>query len=577
MIARTCLILSIAVVSSAAVAHRSGAQVTADRTLSVRVDSIFGKWYGGHSPGCAVGVSRDGESLFTKGYGLANLENGVAITPTTVFNVASVAKQFTALAIVLLAQQNKLSLNDDIRKYIPEIPATGTTITLRHLLHHTSGLRDVFELLYLAGWRDADLITRVDLLDIVSRQRGFDFEPGTTTLYTSTGYTLLAEVVSRASGRTLREFAQENIFAPLGMIRTMFRDDHTTVVPNGAAAYMTRPGGGWSVSMPMFDHAGETNLYTTVEDLARWNRNLTTREVGGDAGWAMMLERGALASGDSNSYALGFGRGQYRGLSVLAHSGWHMGYRSSFVRYAESHLAVAVLCNTSSLEAPSPPSPAMLGARVAELFLGDRMQPLPQPTTARPAAASATPPAPATDLRSLPGVYWSPSTDGVMRVEASEGKLIASGMQRLELIPVGPGRYRFGAATAFTFDGSDSGRHMVQRINNERDSVVWEAQTELAAPLTATGLAAFTGSYFSPELAATYTLVVRGDDLVLQRRKFPDVVLRPLFVDTFRMPCPPGPCKVESKTMKFQRDSRRNVTGYLLGGGPARGIVFTRQ
>jgi CubicO group peptidase (beta-lactamase class C family) len=577
MIARTCLILNIAVVSSAAVAHRSGAQVTADSGLSVRVDSIFGKWYGDHSPGCAVGVSRDGDILFTKGYGMANLENQVAIAPTTVFNVASVAKQFTALAIVLLAQQNELSLDDDVRKYIPEVPTSGTTITLRHLLHHTSGLRDVFELLYLAGWRDADLITRLDLLDIVSRQRGFDFVPGTSTLYTSTGYTLLAEVVRRVSGRTLREFAQESIFAPLGMTHTIFRDDHTTIVPNAAAAYMTRPGGGWSVSMPTFDHAGETNLYTTVEDLARWNRNFSTHEVGGDAGWAMMFERGVVASGDSSSYALGFGRGQYRGLSVLAHSGWHLGYRSSFVRYAESHLAVAVLCNTSSLETPSPPSPAMLGARVAELFLGDRMQALPQPVTARPAAAPAPPPAPATELRSLAGVYWSPSTDGVMRVEANGGKLIAFGIQRLELIPVEPGRYSVGTAMTFSFSGTGSGRRMVQRANNARDSVVWEGQTALAGPLTAAGLAALAGSYISEELAVTYTLVVRGDSLVLQRRKFSDVVLRPLFLDAFRMACPPGPCKVESKTMKFQRDSRRNVTGYLLGGGPGRGIVFTRQ
>ena len=289
--------------------------------------------------------------------------------------------------------------------------------------------------------------------------------------------------------------------------------------------------------------------------------------------------------------ALGLGRGQYRGLSLLAHTGWHMGYRSSLHHYTQSHLGVAVLCNTSSLETPSPPSPATLGARVAEVFLGERMQPLTPPATARPATAPsatagatpappappATPVAPAAELASLPGVYWSPATDGVMRVEASGDKLVAAGVQRLELVPVEPGRYRFGSAMTFTFDDSGARRRMVQRTNNGRDSVVWEGHAEYRSPPGAADLAALAGSYVSEELAATYTLTVRGDSLVLQRRKFPDVALRPLFVDAFRMPCPPGPCRAESKTMLFQRDGRRRVTGYLLGGGPGRGIVFSRK
>jgi CubicO group peptidase (beta-lactamase class C family) len=481
------------------------------------------------------------------------------------------------LAVVLLAGQGRLSLDDDFRKYIPEVPSLGTTITLRQLLHHTSGLRDVFELLYLAGWRDDDLFTRQDLLDIISRQKGLDFAPGARSSYISTGYTLLAEVVQRVSGKPLREFAHDNIFVPLGMTHTQFRDDHTTIVPDRAAAYLTRPGGGWAISMPLFDHAGATNLYTTVEDLAKWNRNFSTHEVGGDAGWIMMLERGFVASGDSTAYALGFGRSQYRGLSVQAHSGWHMGYRSSFIRNPDSHLAVAVLCNTASLITPSPPSPAVFGARVLGLFLGDQMQSVPQPAMTGVTAALPTPPTPAEELVSRPGVYWSPETDGVLRLAASDGKLIAFGSQRLELVPTAPGRYRVGTAMTFTFGGSGSSQRMVQHTTNPRDSVVWEVQAALDAPPTTADLAGFAGAYVSQELAVTYTLAVRGDSLVLQRRKFPDVVLHPAFADAFSMPCPPGPCRVESKTMTFQRDSGQRVTGYLLGGGPGRGIVFTKQ
>ncbi len=217
-----------------------------------KVDALFAAWSGTNTPGCAVGISRDGKPEYVRGYGMSNLEYGIAIGPESIFHVASISKQFTAFAIELLAREGKLSLDDDVRKHLPELPDYGRRITVAHLIHHTSGLRDQWSLLDLAGWRDDDLITEEDVLRIVSRQRALNFEPGAEYLYSNTGYTLLAVIVRRVSGESLRAFAEARIFKPLGMTSTHFHDDHTEIVRGRTSAYDTRPGGGWRVSVLVF-------------------------------------------------------------------------------------------------------------------------------------------------------------------------------------------------------------------------------------------------------------------------------------------------------------------------------------
>ncbi|HWA15254.1 MAG TPA: serine hydrolase domain-containing protein, partial [Gemmatimonadales bacterium] len=245
------------------------------------VDSIFAHVDKGDSPGCALGVYQDGKLAYARGYGMANLELGVPITSRSVFDIGSTSKQFTAASVVLLSLDGKLSLDDDIRKWVPELPSYGKTITIRHILHHTSGLRDYIGLMVLAGADYDDLTTEQEALDIIVRQKALNFQPGAEYLYSNTGYFLAGIIVKRASGKSLREFAHERIFQPLGMIHTRFRDDHTEWVPERTTAYSPREGGGFAIDMSNWEQVGDGAVVTTVEDLLKWDNNFYLPTVGG--------------------------------------------------------------------------------------------------------------------------------------------------------------------------------------------------------------------------------------------------------------------------------------------------------
>src|SRR5687767_3664181 len=297
------------------------AQQPAD-TTRVAVNRAFAAWSSTDSPGCALGVARNGQVVFENGYGMANLETETPITPASIFHVASVSKQFTGMAIALLARDGKLSLDDDVRKYITELPNYGHRITIRHLLNHTSGLRDQWDLLFMARGRfEENRITEADVLEIVARQKALNFVPGTEYLYSNTGYTLSAIIVKRVSGKSLREFADERIFKPLGMSDTHFHDDYTMVVKRRAAGYARRPAGGWRVSLPNYDTYGATSLFTTVGDLLRWDANFTTPVVGDEGMWREMPVSAVLAGGDTTGYGFGILTEQYRGTRLVGHGG----------------------------------------------------------------------------------------------------------------------------------------------------------------------------------------------------------------------------------------------------------------
>src|SRR5262245_25873148 len=297
------------------------------------VDAVFATWDQPSSPGCAVLIAKDGDPLYRRGHGMACLEHGVPITPSTVFNVGSVSKQFTAMAILLLEAEGKLSLDDDIRQYVPELPDLHVTITLRHLLHHTSGLRDQSHLLTLAGWRDADAVTERDILHLVARQRGLNFAPGEDFQYSNTGYTLLAVTVQRVSGRSLRAYADQRIFKPLGMAATLFNDDHTTIIQQRADAYAPGPDGRFYRWMPASDHVGPTNLYTSADDLLRWLENFVRPRVGGPKVIERLTAPGWLNDGRLHGYAGGLEIGRYRGLRMISHGGIQHGYRARLALY----------------------------------------------------------------------------------------------------------------------------------------------------------------------------------------------------------------------------------------------------
>lgn len=326
------------------------------------VDSMMVSYTVGRSPGCAVGVTQDGALSFAKGYGLADVAHGTPLTPSTRFYVASLSKQFTAMSIVLLVEDGRLSLDDVVQKWVPELPSFGKRITLRHLLSHTSGLRDYMTLLAVSGWPSDGELTERQFLDLIHRQKTLNFSPGDEFLYSNTGYALLAVVVKRASGLSLRDFAAKRIFEPLGMTNTEFRDDHKKAIPNRALGYEETQNGIVETN-PRMDVVGDAGVYSTVEDLAKWEANFTIPKVGGALGITMMTEPGRLNNGQKIPYGFALTLGEMRGMKTIAHSGAFGGFRTEFLRFPEVDIGVVTLCNTSAV------SPT-LAEQVGTIMLG---------------------------------------------------------------------------------------------------------------------------------------------------------------------------------------------------------------
>ena len=311
-----------------------------------RVDAVFADLDNTHSAGCAAVVIHDGKTIYANGYGMANLDHGVPITPDTIFDIGSTSKQFTAAAIALLALDGRLSLDDDVRKHIPELPGYDKTITVRHLLHHTSGVRDYAALLTLSGIDDHDVLSYRDLVGLTARQKNLNFTPGDRHLYSNTGYILLAVIVERVSGQAFGEFVARRIFAPLGMDHSMVYEDRDRIVPHRATGYSRGKDGPlrmdhyWNFAL-----GGDGQIYTSVGDLALWDSNFYDPQVGGARFLEMMLTRGKLNNGESIDYALGLFRGDYRGLQTVSHGGAWGGFRAQFIRVPEHRFSVVVLCN----------------------------------------------------------------------------------------------------------------------------------------------------------------------------------------------------------------------------------------
>lgn len=436
-----------------------------------RVDRIFAEYDEPTSPGCVLGVLRDGRFIYERGYGMANLDYDIPNSPKLVYYVGSVSKQFTAATVALLSLQGKVSLDDDVRKYIPELPDYGTPITIRNLIHHTSGIRDMYVLMELGGRRMEDVLTDEDALALIARQKELNFKPGTDYLYSNSGYWLLGQIVERVTGKSLRETADELLFQPLGMTHTHFHDDPGHVMKWRAMSYEKDGKGGYRISyLQNFDKVGAGGLYTTMDDLRKWDDNYYTHKVGGEALQKLIHTRGVLANGDTLMYAFANNITSYRGLRVTEHGGSLMGYKAELMRFPDQHFTVALQCNLGAIE------PGGLGRKVAEVYLGTKMG-APAATAARerPAATSAVAAAPpsAADLAAFAGDYYSPELDATYRV-ASDGRQLT--LKRpitpvTPLEPTGPDTFKAGMLTLhFVRDGGAPRAFTVEagRVTNIR-------------------------------------------------------------------------------------------------------------
>jgi CubicO group peptidase (beta-lactamase class C family) len=409
--------------------------------LTARIDSVFRRFTGPESPGCALGIARDGSMIYSKGYGLASVELGVPIRPATVFDIGSVSKQFTAMSVVLLAQDGKLSLDDEIQKFIPEIPRYARPILIRHLLHHTSGLRDYIDILGWSGISDESVTTDQDALDAIARQKALNFEPGAEFLYSNSGFFLLSVIVQRAGGESLREFARKRIFQPLGMSHTQYVDRHDMIVPGKAGSYADGENGGFALALANWEQTGDGAVNTTVEDLVNWDRNFRTGTVGGPAAIKELETQGVLNDGSSIAYALGLRIDTYRGVRQVSHGGSWAGFRAQLSRFPDPKVAIFTLCNLSSS------APAALTNAVADLVLN--LGPAAGTAPARPILVGI----PGRDeLTGLAGIYHSDELLADWRLVVRGDSLFArAGLGReSRLDPTG--RDRFSASgTQITF------------------------------------------------------------------------------------------------------------------------------
>jgi len=537
-----------------------------DPALAPRIDAIFAEYSKPGSPGCAFALYERGRVLYAKGYGLASIEHGVAIDPRkTVFDLGSTSKQFTAASILLLAQDGKLKLDDSVRKYVPELPAYFEKVTLDHLLHHTGGVRDYIGLLMLGGINIQDRTTDTDALRAIARQQALDFEPGGEHSYSNSGYFLLSLVVGKASGKSLREFAQERFFTPLGMQQTRILDNHTQVISHRATSYEPGPNGSFVLSTSAWEQTGDGQVQTTVMDIARWDANFYKPKVGGSGLIEQLQQVGTLTDGKPITYARGLIIDDYRGLRAVSHGGSWMGFRAELLRFPGPGIAAAALCNIGSSQ------PSALLHAVADLVLEDHLQAAPkaahEPANAD-ASSAATAKAPSFKPDQYTGSYYGPDQALLRRIEHRDGKLwyAREGGQDSELAFEGGDRFRMlnvPVPAVLQFGHDENGQQrMTLEMGGQRI-----AMHEVApfAP-DADALARYAGEYESRELDTRWRLLVDGTQLLLHPHRGDALPLSPAFADAF----------TGSGLLRFQRNDAGDISGFEVNIGRARGIGFRR-
>ena len=532
---------------------------------AVRVDHLFMEWDKPDSPGCSVGISQAGKLLYERGYGMANLELSVAISPATVFHAASVAKVFTALSVMLLTERGKLALDDDVRKYLPEIPEYQGRLTIRHLLSHTGGLRDVFELQALAAPGPGSRDPNDQFVNILAQQRKLNFAPGSEWQYSNGGYLLLATIVRRISGQPLREFAAANIFGPLGMKDTRFHGDATEVIPNRASGYSPRDSGiRVATGAEPGGIVGNAGLFTTAGDLLRWADNWDQLRVGDRAMLSAMAAPTVLPNGYRTKYGLGLELEEHLGTPTVGHSGGNSGFVARVVRYQEQKLAVAILCNRDDIY-----NIGELADKVAEVYFPKTASNSNEtPVTAAVSRVQLT----AEGLASKEGLYQNPSNQQLFRVFLTEGKLMAGIVGRRhawELTAVTSTQFTFlGGLVAFEFlpnAGRQSKEIRVTDTESPKPFLIYRVRPWAPSRVD---MPVFAGDYRSVELGVTYKLEVKDSTLRIQIPGRDEVIVEAVSADTFAGDL--------VGVVKFSRDGRHRVSGFTVNTNGVRGLRFNR-
>jgi len=552
------LLLPLALPGAAAAQYMVGARDTA----ALRVDSVFRAFDRTDSPGCALGVYQNGALRYARGYGMASLEHGVALSPRSVLDVGSISKQFTAMAMLLLEKDGKLSLDDPIRKTFPEMPAYADRVTWRRALSQTSGLRDLWTLWGQTGRTFAG--DTLDAVHVIVTSAEPNYEPGERYLYTNSGWILAAQAVYRLTGKSLAQFAEERIFRPLGMRDTRFLADRNAVIPNLAESYAPRDRS-FRIQRSHYDGAiqGPGGIHTTVEDFGRWLNNYDSAAVGSrdiinTMTTATTLNNGRPASsGVGQAYAVGLVVGTLRGLRVVSHGGNWGGFRGHFLRFPDQRFAVATFCNLTTS------GPDSLARKVAAIYLADRMQADTVAAWTEALGKSPRVELSAQALRGLVGVWRNDALGEVRRTRMKGDTLVTDETTPTSYVPLGEGRFRLGRTSEVRFQlDSTPARMLVQTAGGTTAFVRADAVV-----LDSAKLAEYAGAYRSDEIEATHTWRVEKGQLAVYAGYRRLGVLEPSYKDGFTR---------GGAVINVTRDRRGRIVGFVLESGRVRHLRFTR-
>ncbi|MDW7695522.1 serine hydrolase domain-containing protein [Flammeovirgaceae bacterium SG7u.111] len=554
---RTRIVSSLTFVMFLASLPLFGQQKISDE-LQKKVDFIFQEWDKPTTPGGIIGVIKDGDLIYTKGYGMANLEYNIPIFNKTVFRVASISKQFTAACILMLEEQNKLSLDDKLSDYFEGFPAYADQIQVKHLLYHTSGLRDFFKLAMLSGYNEQDRFTSEEVLEMIKRQKNLNFEPGTDMLYNNSGYFLLGEIVKKVAGEGIGVFAQKNIFDPLKMFNTHFHDNHKMIVRNRASGYASGENGGFEIYMSNLSIIGDGGLFTTVEDLAKWDWNFYYNRLPITNFTQKMQEKGRLSNGEKLSYAAGLDHGEHRSIKTVGHSGAFVGFRSQLLRFPELNMTVICLSNVSSLPATK------LAYQVADVML-DSLN-IESQLSLEVLEVESRNPKLKLELQELVGNYEL-ANGMVVKLFTEKGEFYIDFLGQIKMQLFAKSKSEFFAkeidlSLAFIPSKEKGGSSFWLSLNGKK------IFAEKAASQYGVDLNEFVGTYYSDELNAYYSISRVGDKLFLKvgnKLKTPFSMIK---IDKWAM---------EDGLASFHRNAEGAITSFEVKAGPIRKLHFIKQ
>lgn len=531
------------------------------------VNGLFAEWDKQDTPGCAVGIVKAGKLEYRRGFGMANIEHGIPVSINTVFDIGSDSKKFVALSIVLLARQGLLTLDDDIRSFIPEMMEYEYVITIRDLLRHTSGIRDYFYLAYFSGFDYGNSCPVEDVISLIARQSGLNFRPGTEFQYSNSGYFLLAEIVKRVSGLSQRAFADLHIFGPLGMKNTHFHDNHKDILRNRADGYTPKDGGGFEICMSNFDVVGAGGVYSTIEDLCLWDANFYNNIIGGYGKDLIdeITSPSHLGNGDVLVGAFGFNITNYRGLKVVMHGGTTPGYQSQMMRFPEQDFTVICLSNDYRS------NPTRLCHSIADEYLSDVFTEQVAPVAAktdRPFLNVRT-----SELESKVGFFHGKDDGEIWDIELVDGKLMVMAHEmgaKFEVRPTSKNAFEsidFYYDLTATFD--DSAANVCNALSVcHVGKTATRLQRVERVNVSIDELSKYCGSFHSEELDATYSLAMEGDKIAFSFKGFPKVFLEGINRTVFNCP--------GVGIFEFSFNESGVVTGFSLSAGRVRGINFSR-